>query len=85
MCFSGYGVEKKRLRRTVVMQKPSEIAGLKNRDAQELAVVTCRLWERGFKTRVFVARGITGRSVWFSRFRPGYEVRDFSINPSLTF
>jgi len=52
-----------------------------NPDAQELAVVSCRLWERGFKTRVFVAWGITGGPVWFSSFRPGYEVRDFSINP----
>jgi hypothetical protein len=47
--------------------------------------VTCRLWKGGFKTRAFVARGITGRSIWFSSFRPGYEVRDFSITPSLTF
>jgi len=52
-----------------------------NPDAQELAGVTCRLWKRGFKTRAFVARGITGRSFWFSSFRPGYEVRDFSITP----
>jgi hypothetical protein len=43
--------------------------------------VTCRLWKRGFKTRAFVARGITGRSVWFSSFRPVYEVRNFSITP----
>ena len=56
-----------------------------NPDAQELADVTCRLWKGGFKTRAFVARGITGRSIWFSSFRPGYVVRDFSITPSLTF
>lgn len=40
MRFAGYGAEKKQLRRTVVMQKTSEIAGLKNRDAQELASMT---------------------------------------------
>ena len=43
--------------------------------------MTCRLLKRGFKTRAFIARGITGRSFWFSSFRPDYEVRDFSITP----
>jgi hypothetical protein len=39
----------------------------------------------GSKTRVFVARGITRGSIWFSSFRPGYVVRDFSITRSPTF
>ena len=45
-----------------------------------------RAWPAGYqnsapKLALFVARGITGRSFWFSSFRPGYEVRDFSITP----
>ena len=47
--------------------------------------MTCRLWKGGFKTRAFVARGITRGSIWFSSFRPGYVVRDFSITRSPTF
>ena len=48
---------------------------------QSWAIATGRLCKRGSKTRAFVARGITWRSFWFSSFRPGYEVRDFSITP----
>ena len=81
MHFSDNGVENKRLSRTAAARNPNEIVGLGNPRRQELAGVTCRLWKRGFKTRDFVARGITGRSFWFSSFRPGYEVRDFSITP----
>ena len=51
--------------------------------------MTGRLWKRASKTRALVARGITPRPFWFSRFRPGYEVRDFSkayrLSPKVCF
>jgi hypothetical protein len=89
MCFSGYGVKRKRLMHTVAMQKPNEIESLgKSRrlrgSGRDLGVMANGV-QLSPKTRVFFARGITSGSIWFSRFRPGYEVRDFSITPSLIF
>ena len=81
MCFAGYGVEKNRLYRTVATRNPNEIGGLWKSGplracGHDLPVMKMRL-----QTLAFVARGITGRSFWFSSFSPGYEVRDFSITP----